>query len=98
MNACAFPDVPLTVVAATDHGPFFKRWEPTLIHLQQQLATLSPRGTLRVAHGSGHYIQNDRPEMVIEAIRQVVRAGDSGSFDRTVPVLLRLHSTRKSSR
>jgi pimeloyl-ACP methyl ester carboxylesterase len=66
--------VPLTVIAATDHGPFFKNWEPTLMRLQQQLATLSPQATFIVAQGSGHDVQVDRPEMVTGAIKQMVRA------------------------
>jgi pimeloyl-ACP methyl ester carboxylesterase len=84
-NAGRFPDIPLMVVAATDHGPFFKRWEPTLMRLQQQLASLSPRGALTIAQGSGHYIQNDRPKMVINAIRRVIQAAASGSVDPTAP-------------
>src|SRR5262249_46781342 len=56
-NAGSFPDIPLTVIAATDHGPFFKDWEATLMHLQHQLAALSPRGILIIAQGSGHYVQ-----------------------------------------
>jgi hypothetical protein len=43
-NSGPFPSVPLTIVAATDHGPYFKKWEPTLMQLQQQLATLFPAG------------------------------------------------------
>jgi pimeloyl-ACP methyl ester carboxylesterase len=57
MNGSPFPDIPLTVIAATDHGPFFKVWEPTLMRLQQQLATLSPQATLIVAQGSGHDVE-----------------------------------------
>ncbi|WP_046869505.1 hypothetical protein, partial [Microvirga massiliensis] len=56
-----FLDVPLTVIAATDHGPFFREWEPTLMRLQQQLATLSPQATFIVAQGSGYDNQVDRP-------------------------------------
>ena len=74
-NAGPFPDTPLTVIAATDHGPFFKDWEPTLMLLQRQLSTLSRRATLIVAEGSGHDIQIDRPGTVIDAIRRMVFAG-----------------------
>jgi pimeloyl-ACP methyl ester carboxylesterase len=88
-NAGPFPDVPLTVIAATDHGPFFKDWEPTLMHLQRQLATLSPRGTLIVAQGSGHDVQTDRPGTVIDAIRRMVRAAEADPVDHTAPVLQR---------
>jgi pimeloyl-ACP methyl ester carboxylesterase len=75
-SAGPFPDAPLTVIAATDHGPFFKDWEPTLMRLQQQLATLSSKATLIVAQGSGHDIQIDRPDTVIEAIRRMVSPGN----------------------
>jgi pimeloyl-ACP methyl ester carboxylesterase len=73
-NAGRFPDVPLTVIAATDHGPYFRQWEPTLMRLQQQLATLSPQGSLIVAQGSGHDVQLDRPEIVIEAVQRMAAA------------------------
>jgi len=62
------------VIAATDHGPYFREWEPTLMQLQQQLATLSPQGSLIVAQGSGHDVQLDRPETVIEAVRRMAAA------------------------
>lgn len=88
-NAGPFPDIPLTVIAATDHGPFFKDWEATLMHLQHQLAALSPRGILIVAQGSGHYVQNDRPGTVIDAIRRVVQTVEADPVDHTVPVLQR---------
>jgi pimeloyl-ACP methyl ester carboxylesterase len=61
LRAGPFPDVPLAVVAATDHGPHFRRWEKTLMRLQRALATLSPQGRLIVAQGSGHFVQLDRP-------------------------------------
>ena len=32
-SAGPFPDLPLTVIAATDHGPYFKKWEPTSMQL-----------------------------------------------------------------
>jgi pimeloyl-ACP methyl ester carboxylesterase len=43
--------------------------------LQAELAALSSRGRLVVAKDSGHYIQLERPELVIDAIREVVAAG-----------------------
>ena len=72
-NGGPFPDVPLTVIAATDHGPFFKEWEPILMRLQQQLATLCPQATFIVAQGSGHDVQADRPETVIDAVRRMTK-------------------------
>jgi pimeloyl-ACP methyl ester carboxylesterase len=75
-SAGPFPDVPLTVIAATDHGPFFKDWEPTLMRLQRQLAALSPRADFIVAQGSGHDIQIDRPATLIDAIRRMALPGN----------------------
>jgi pimeloyl-ACP methyl ester carboxylesterase len=74
MNSGPFPDVPLTVIAATDHGPYFKDWEPTLMRLQRQLAALSPKATFIVARGSGHDVQIDRPEIVIDAVKRLAEA------------------------
>lgn len=37
------------------------------------LAELSPRGELRVATQSGHWIQLDEPEQVVQAVRQILR-------------------------
>lgn len=72
-HAGPFPDVPLTVIAATNHGPFFKSWEPLLMQLQQRLAKLSPQGRLVIARGSGHDIQADRPDLVVSVIRSMAR-------------------------
>jgi pimeloyl-ACP methyl ester carboxylesterase len=40
--------------------------------MQRELAQLSTRGTQVIAKNSGHYIQLDRPDLVIEAIRKIV--------------------------
>lgn len=40
--------------------------------MQQDHARRSPRGELVVAERSGHYVQNDEPELVIQAVRRVV--------------------------
>jgi pimeloyl-ACP methyl ester carboxylesterase len=42
--------------------------------LQAELAALSSRGRLVVAQDSGHYIQLERPQLVIDAIAEVVAA------------------------
>jgi pimeloyl-ACP methyl ester carboxylesterase len=58
------PDLPEDLVE-----PMNQAWQ----RMQEELAHLSTRGTRHVAQGSGHYIQLDRPDVVIEAVRQVVR-------------------------
>jgi pimeloyl-ACP methyl ester carboxylesterase len=40
--------------------------------MQEELTHLSTRGTRVIAKNSGHYIQLDRPDLVIEAVRNVV--------------------------
>jgi len=40
--------------------------------MQEELSHLSTNGMLVIAKGSGHYVQNQRPEIVIEAIHDVV--------------------------
>jgi hypothetical protein len=43
--------------------------------LQQDLVSRSKDGQLREAKESGHYIQHDQPELVIHAIKDVMREG-----------------------
>jgi pimeloyl-ACP methyl ester carboxylesterase len=43
-------------------------WE----RMQEELGHLSARGTQTIAKNSGHYVQIDRPELVVEAIRNIV--------------------------
>jgi len=42
--------------------------------MRAELAVLSPRGRHIIAEECGHYIQVDQPELVIDAIREVVEA------------------------
>jgi pimeloyl-ACP methyl ester carboxylesterase len=44
------------------------------LDMQRELATRSPRGEHIVAAHSGHYIQNDEPALVVDAVRRVVTA------------------------
>jgi pimeloyl-ACP methyl ester carboxylesterase len=57
------PDLPEDLVK-----PFNDAWEK----MQEELAQLSPRSARVIAKNSGHYIQLDRPDLVIEAVRNVV--------------------------
>jgi hypothetical protein len=42
--------------------------------LQAEPAALSSQGKLMMAEGGGHYIQLERPQLVIDAIAEVVTA------------------------
>lgn len=65
------PPIPLVVLTATDHQspPDFEReWRD----IQAQIAAQSPLGRQVIARGSGHYIQDDQPGLVVEQIRQLL--------------------------
>ncbi len=72
------PDKPSSELPADLAKPTNEAWEK----MQEELAHLSTRGTQTIAKASGHYIQIDRPDLVIEAIDKVVelaRAGQSAA-------------------
>lgn len=71
-----FPDIPLIVLAATDHGDTAER-EALWRQVQARTAAMAPKGRLEVVDGSGHFIQDDRPQAVIEAVLEAAR--DSGA-------------------
>jgi hypothetical protein len=62
------PDKPSAELPADLAKPTNEAWEK----MQEELAHLSTRGTQVIAKNSSHYIQSDRPEMVIDAVRDVV--------------------------
>jgi pimeloyl-ACP methyl ester carboxylesterase len=67
-----FPPVPLIVLVATEHA-VPPECEALWQKVQAQTAALSPKGQLKVVQGAGHFIQMDRPQVVIEAVRDAVR-------------------------
>ena len=70
------PDVPLTVIASQknlddpEHGLVWDK-------LQHELTKLTHDSKYVVAHGSGHFVQVDRPEIVIDAVRDVLKRAAS---------------------
>jgi pimeloyl-ACP methyl ester carboxylesterase len=67
------PDLPPDLVKPTSDA-----WE----QMQEELAHLSTKGTQTVARNSGHYIQLDRPDVVIDAIRKIVDEARQASLAR----------------
>jgi hypothetical protein len=51
----------------------FAAWDRIWRGFQEDLAKRSTHGEFRLAEKSGHFIQRDQPELVIEAIRDVIR-------------------------
>jgi len=69
-------DLPLIVLTrglADDTGPDGKRFEAEHRQDHEEVSRLSRAGRLVVAERSGHHIQIEQPDLVIEAIRDVVR-------------------------
>jgi len=62
------PDKPSAELPPDLAKPTNDAWEK----MQEELSRLSTRGTQTIAENSAHYIQIDRPDVVIEAIRKVV--------------------------
>jgi pimeloyl-ACP methyl ester carboxylesterase len=77
--------MPLVVLAHGRPEPSPPGWpgeevERLWQQLQRELAQLVPGGRLVVATESGHNIQDDQPELVLDAIRDVVRAVRAGDL------------------
>ena len=51
----------------------FAEWDRIWRGFQEDLAKRSTHGEFRIAEQSGHFIQRDQPELVIQAIRDVSR-------------------------
>ena len=74
-RAGPFPDVPLIVLtqsSATSRWPkgLRKVWEAS----QQRLAKMSRLGRIKVCDDAGHNVHKDRPDIVVRAVLNVVRA------------------------
>jgi pimeloyl-ACP methyl ester carboxylesterase len=72
-------DLPLAVLSSDPDKPdadlpedLVKPTSDAWQKMQEELAHLSTRGTRVIAKNSGHYIQLDRPDLVIEAVHNVV--------------------------
>jgi pimeloyl-ACP methyl ester carboxylesterase len=70
----SFPDVPLLVLTADEQSSIFeskeirKQW----ILFQKDLASMSTRSTHLIIKGSGHFIHQDKPNIVIREIQKIL--------------------------
>jgi pimeloyl-ACP methyl ester carboxylesterase len=68
-------DLPIVVLSAADSTP-------SRLEEHRRMAARSTRGEMLVVENSGHWIQLDRPDLVVDAIRKVAAISSSG---RTLP-------------
>jgi hypothetical protein len=68
------PDKPSSDLPPEIAKPTNEAWE----RMQSELSHLSTRGTQTIAKNSAHYIQVDRPDVVIDAVRNVVAQARQG--------------------
>ncbi len=61
------PDKPSADLPPDLAKPTNAAWEK----MQEELAHLSTRGTQEIAKNSSHYVQQDRPEVVVDAVQRV---------------------------
>jgi pimeloyl-ACP methyl ester carboxylesterase len=76
------PDKPSADLPADLAKPTNEAWEK----MQEELAHLSTRGTQAIAKHSSHYIQIDRPDVVVDAVHNIVeqaRAPQSATVPKT---------------
>ncbi len=89
----ALGDMPLAVLSHDPDAPqpgipadLLNPTNAAFDQMQEELAHLSTRGTRIVARNSSHYIQLDRPDLVIDAVRRVVaEARQSTSVAQPAP-------------
>ncbi len=60
---------PLPGVSTAENEQAWQAWQT----MQAELATLSANGRQVIAEQSGHFIQLEQPELVIDAIREVAQ-------------------------
>jgi pimeloyl-ACP methyl ester carboxylesterase len=87
-----YGDIPLIVLTAenTSKIPVFSTDQQAAgasvwNRMHDELATLSTKGVNRMVHNSGHYIQYQQPQAVIDAVNEVVgavRHGQTGTNEK----------------
>ncbi|HEX2285628.1 MAG TPA: alpha/beta fold hydrolase [Mycobacterium sp.] len=79
MSGPPLPPMPLVVLAAANHGDAAER-EELWRDVQRRTAALSPNGRFELVE-SRHFIQIDRPEVVVAAVLDVASRGGVNTSD-----------------
>jgi len=68
-----FPNIPVIVITAGKRWILdTQAWREQWMRFQQDLVLLSPQGKQTIATESGHFIQDQQPALVIDAIQEIV--------------------------
>jgi len=70
-----FPVIVITAARAADPPAFRSAW----LDMQRAMAGTFPEGHQVIASASGHYIQFDQPDLVVDAVRDALNARRPGS-------------------
>jgi len=65
-------EVPVMVLAAEKKAHYSKESQKLWNTMQREIADISTHGELVMAENSAHYIQNDAPDVVIQAIKRLL--------------------------
>ncbi|WEG14486.1 alpha/beta hydrolase [Pullulanibacillus sp. KACC 23026] len=65
-------DVPLVVISAGKKAHYSTHSQELWNEMQQELLSISSKGEFIIAKNSAHYIQNDEPMVVIDAIKRLL--------------------------
>ena len=81
MRAGPFPDVPLTVLTSGKQALSGSAFGNTWLESQESLAAMSTKSVHEVCESCGHFIQKDNPDLVVEAVLNIVRTIRSNGAD-----------------
>ncbi len=65
-------NMPITVIVADNHGSGLERLNEPFLRFQKEFIKGLPNGRLVEAHGSGHYVHQDKSKIVLKEIRLMV--------------------------
>ncbi|SMD41105.1 Pimeloyl-ACP methyl ester carboxylesterase [Bacillus sp. JKS001846] len=65
-------NVPLIVISAGKKAHYSEESQGLWNEMQKEILQISPNGEFIIAKNSAHYIQNDEPEVVVNAVKRLI--------------------------
>ncbi|MDA1582951.1 alpha/beta fold hydrolase [Bacillus cereus group sp. TH230-1LC] len=69
-------NIPLAVLAAGKKAFYLQEAQMKWLQLQEELLRLSSNHKFVIAERSGHYIQKDEPQYIIDAVKWIIEVGE----------------------